>query len=139
MRSIRSGETPVLMTCAPMPHMMPPPRFFAATMALTTRRTSAAPSIPGSESSQVLNDAPRAIGLAKSSACALLRLDANGYVRTPDRSNSSYGNAIGRSDYQHRVAVAVEPIAALDGFAIGGQDPFLTGECRHQHQQRRAG
>ena len=73
-----TGETPVLITCAPMPHTMPAPRFLAATIASAARRTSAAPRIPGNESSHVLNDAPRAIGFAKSSARALLFRDASG-------------------------------------------------------------
>ena len=77
-RSIRTGDTPVLITCAPMPQMIPASRFFAAVTASTTRRASAAPRMFESESSHVLNDAPRATGLAKSSARALLLRDASG-------------------------------------------------------------
>ena len=39
---------------------------------------------------------------------------------------------------QHRVAVAVEPVAERDRLAVGGQHRLPLGERRHQHQQRRA-
>jgi hypothetical protein len=77
------------MTCAPSPHTTPLPRFFASTMAATTRRTSRAPRMAGSESNHSRKLPPPANGRAKSSARALLLRDASGYVRTPDRSNSS--------------------------------------------------
>ncbi len=96
MRSISTGDTPVLMTCAPMPHTMPAPRVLAATIASTTRRTSAPPRMAGSASNQALNDEPRGTGVAKSSARALLGRDDKGYVLTPDMSNSSYGNGMAR-------------------------------------------
>src|SRR5882672_4149601 len=136
-KSISTGETPVLMTCAPMPQTMPPPRVLAATTASTTRRMSAAPRIAGSESNHDLNEAPAENGLAKSSARALLTREASGYVRTPDRSNSSYSNGIGRSEYQHRIAVAVKPVALLNGLGIRVQHTFATGKRGHEHQQRR--
>src|ERR1700729_1428902 len=97
MRSIRTGDTPVLMTCAPIPQTTPALRVLAATMAATTRRRSAAPRIAGSDSNHVLNDAPRSTGVAKSVACALLFLDASGYVRIPERSKSSYEKGMGHS------------------------------------------
>ena len=40
-----------------------------------------------------------------------------------------------RSDDQHRVAVAVEPVTLLNGLAIRRQDPLTPGERRHEHQQ----
>jgi hypothetical protein len=39
------------------------------------------------------------------------------------------------SDDQHRVAVAVEPVALLNGLVIRRQDPLTPGERRHEHQQ----
>jgi hypothetical protein len=39
------------------------------------------------------------------------------------------------SDDEHRVAVAVKPVALLNGLAIRRQDPLTPGERRHEHQQ----
>src|SRR5688500_9678120 len=43
------------------------------------------------------------------------------------------------SQDQHRIAVAVEPVATRDCLSIGGQDPLAPGERRNEHQQRRRG
>src|SRR3546814_14345077 len=40
---------------------------------------------------------------------------------------------------QHRVPVGEEPIALAYRVLIGGEDPRLARERRHQHQQRRFG
>ncbi|MNC85728.1 hypothetical protein D3C83_13400 [compost metagenome] len=80
-RSIRSmitGETPVLITCAPMPQTMPALAARARTMASTTRLTSRAPSSAGSASNQAWNVAPRPAGRPKSATRALLARDASG-------------------------------------------------------------
>src|ERR1044071_6455385 len=118
--------------------MMPAPRVFAVTIASTTRRTSAAPRMAGSESNHALNDESRATGFAKSSTRALLWRDDNGYVLTPDRSNSSYGNGMAPSEYQHGVTVTIEAIAAVNGLPVRLEDSFASSECRNEHQQRRA-
>ena len=39
---------------------------------------------------------------------------------------------------QHRVAVAVEAVAAGDGVVVGGEDALLAGEGGDEHDQRRA-
>ena len=75
--SIKTGDTPVLMTWAPRPQMMPPSRARASTTACTARFRSLAPRIAGSESNQPLKLEPRSTGRAKSSIRALLALDAN--------------------------------------------------------------
>jgi hypothetical protein len=53
----RTGDRPVLMTWAPIPQTTPALRFFAATIAAAAAIRSAEHC--GSESSHVLNDAPR--------------------------------------------------------------------------------
>ena len=91
----------------------------AASMSRQRRRSSPATPLPG------IN------GRAKSSARALLARDASGYVRTSERSNSSYGmrggyrkvgttvspvpgsRRVQPSQNEHGVAVAVEPVAIL--------------------------
>ena len=73
-RSISTGDSPVLMTCAPIPHTMPRPARRASTMAVTTALKSRAASIDGSESRSPGTPDPARYGLAKSSARALLGL-----------------------------------------------------------------
>ncbi len=41
------------------------------------------------------------------------------------------------SKNQHRVAIAVEVISALDGFAIRGEDSLSACESRDKHEKRR--
>ena len=96
-RSIRTGDSPVLSTCAPMPQRRPRSAARAARMAATTALKSAPASIDGSDSTNAATVAAAPAGFAKSAAFALLRRDASGYVRTPARSNSSYSNVTPRS------------------------------------------
>jgi hypothetical protein len=65
------------------------------------------------------------------------------YAESLDPANRHRFRALGSglsvpaavSDDQHGVAVAVEPVALLDGLAIRRQDPVTPGERRHEHQQ----
>jgi hypothetical protein len=51
---------------------------------------------------------------------------------------SNANSQLRASQDQHRVAVAVEVVSALDGCAIRGKDSLSTCECRDQHEQRRS-
>src|SRR5262249_40637086 len=91
-KSMRIGPRPVLITCAPMPQAMPLVRF-AATIARTMALRAAAARMFGSEAMK--SPMPDAIhGRPKSLVRTLLTRDLIGYVLTPDRSNSSYGNGM---------------------------------------------
>src|SRR5262249_20583676 len=121
-KSMSTGPRPVLITCAPSPHKMPPLERFAFATALTIAFKSAAARILGSESTNSPMVVARLPGRAKSDAATLLLRDFSGYVLMPERSNSSYGKIMRLSilssefrilnyrslDNQHRVAVAVE-------------------------------
>src|SRR4051812_32035259 len=152
MRSISTGPSPVLITCAPNPHTTPPSARFASPIAATIALKSAAASMEGSESRKPPIDAPGVAGRAKSATRALLARDFNGYVLTSDRSNSSYVKITNSPThqftnspihqftnlrYQHRVAVAVEPVPLRDRRIICGTDAIAARERRDQHQQRR--
>src|SRR5581483_2908086 len=111
-RSIRTGATPVLITCAPRPQTIPPPVRFASTMAPATALRSAAARMFGSDSMNAPADPFTGSGRPKSSVRALLGRDLSGYVLIPERSNSSYENFIEInllfSEDQHGIAVTVE-------------------------------
>jgi hypothetical protein len=89
MRSISTGDRPVLITWAPSPQTMPASARRASRIAAATAATSRAPSMRGSDANQSAKLPPGACGRAKSSARTLLRREARGYVRTADKSNSS--------------------------------------------------
>src|SRR6478735_830691 len=125
-RSIRIGPSPVLMTWAPNPQMMPRAPVRADRIAATTALKSAPARMAGNDARSDAIPPPARYGFAKSAAFALLVRDASGYVRTPDRSKSSYGNFTrmriahnrgsrlavrgSRLKDQHCVSVAVEAI-----------------------------
>src|SRR5229473_76045 len=125
MRSITTGPRPVLITCAPRPHTTPASARLASTIARTTALKSAAARMFGSESTKAPIDVVDAEGRAKSSY-------ENGIPLCPPSTSVS----LTRSQYQHRIAVAVEAIALGDGGIIRGSDQRAAGERRHQHQQR---
>src|SRR6185312_2822665 len=79
----------------PNPQTMPRSFSRAVRIAATTALKSAAARMRGSESRSDRSPPPGRYGDAKSAAFALLFLDASGYVRTPERSKSSYGNFTG--------------------------------------------
>src|SRR3954469_7131191 len=146
-KSISTGPRPVLITCAPSPHTTPDPFRLASTIAPTPAFRSAAASMLGSESSNCRTVTPPVTGRAKSSALALLLRDFSGYVRTPVRSNSSYGNgitlesgyrlSIPTSENEHRVPITIEPVALPHRQFICGEPPLAPAEGRDQHQQGR--
>src|SRR5438132_13113862 len=88
-RSIRIGDRPVLITCAPRPHTIPRPARCASRIAATTALKSAPASIDGIDPISAPTPPPGRYGDAKSARLALLLREARGYVRTPDRSKSS--------------------------------------------------
>src|ERR1700738_1613217 len=47
--------------------------------------------------------------------------------------------AVGKSQYQHTVPIAIKAIARADGVVIRVQDQVATGKRTYQHQQRRSG
>src|SRR6185436_18783181 len=135
----------------PRPHSTPPSFLLASTIAPTTALKCAAARMFGMVSRSRPTVAPRSTGCAKSSARALLARDFSGYVRTPDRSNSSYENGIalalrlrptsGRACViflhdQHRIAVAVKPIPFGDRVIVCVQHALAAGEGGDEHQQR---
>ena len=71
-RSMTTGESPVLSTCAPRPQMMPCPPSRAARIAATTALKSAAARMTGRLSISPATPLPALYGLAKSAAFALL-------------------------------------------------------------------
>jgi hypothetical protein len=77
-RSISSGPSPVLMTCAPIPHTMPASVRRASRNAATMVLNAAPARISGIESRSAATGPPGETGRAKSSTRALLARDFSG-------------------------------------------------------------
>src|SRR4029453_2286704 len=130
-RSMRTGDSPVLRTWAPSPQTIARSSRRARTTAATTCLKSAPASSAGKFSTKLVTPVPGLWGLANCATDTLLWRDASGYVRTPDRSNTSYGSLIAIRyslfarpvpvrvlNDQHRVTVTIEPIAIGDSLTI---------------------
>ena len=77
-KSMSTGDSPALMTCAPSPHTIGAPAACAAAIASTTAVNSPAASSFGRRATNSATLPPAACGAAKSSRRTLLGRDASG-------------------------------------------------------------
>ena len=80
--SIKTGASPTLMTCPPIPQTMARFRLRASWIAAHNLCSSRPAKMSGKQSRSLRRPAPRGTGFAKSAVVILLFRDASGYVRT---------------------------------------------------------